>query len=189
VGEGTESARAEVLAARAEVQAARGQLDEELVRLEAAARAAVDVKAKVRRSPGKAAGAVAAAGFVLAGGPKRVLRGARNAVFGKPAALPTSMLPKDIDKALRALGEDGDKVRGAIERDFARYLEEKAPEIRSRDLPGSLAKLLTTFGRPIALRYGTKVAGDLLGSDNAQFADWLAKARRRPSARKPKQPL
>ena len=188
MGEGTESARAEVLAARAEVQAARGRLDEELVRLEASARAAVDIKAKVKRSPVKAAGAVAGVGFVLAGGPKRVLRGARNAVFGKPAQLPTSMLPKEIDKALSALGEDGDKVRGAIERDFAKYLEEKAPEMRSRDLSGSIAKLLTAFGRPIAVRYGTKVASDLLGTDNAQFADWLARARaRRASAPKSKQ--
>ena len=78
-------------------------------------------------------------------------------------------------------------MRGTIERDFASYLEEKAPEIRSRDLAGSLAKLVTTFGRPIALRYGTKVASDLLGTDNAQFADWLAKARaRRPSISRPK---
>ncbi|MHB8959630.1 MAG: hypothetical protein ACYDAN_08390, partial [Candidatus Limnocylindrales bacterium] len=122
MGEGTESARAEVLAARAGVLAARGRLDEELVRLEASARAAVDVKAKVKRNPVKAAGAAAGAGFVLVGGPKRVLRGARNAIFGKPDPLPKSMLPKEIDASLRKLGGDGDRVRGTIERDFARYL-------------------------------------------------------------------
>ena len=190
MGEGTESARPEVLAARAEVLAARGQLEQELVRLEASARAAVDVKAKIRRSPAKAAGAAAGAGFLLVGGPRRVFRRTRNAIFGAPTPLPESMLPKDIDAALKALGPDGTKVRGAIERDFAKYLQEKTPELRARDLSGSVAKLLTTFGRPIALRYGIKVANELLGTDNAQFADQLAKVgSKRPSVPKPKLPF
>ncbi len=190
MGEGTESARAEVLAARAEVLAARGRLDEELIRLEAAARAAVDVKAKLKRSPVKAAGVVAGAGFLLVGGPRRVLRRARHAVFGAPNPLPESMLPNDVDAALRALGSDGDKIRGAIERDFAKYLEDKTPELKARDLSSSVAKLLTTFGQPIALRYGIKAANSLLGTDHAQFADQLAKARvRRPSIPKPKLPI
>ncbi len=179
MGEGTQSARPEVLAARAEVLASRERLGEELVRLEASARAAVDVKAKVRRNPAKAAGAAAGVGFVVLGGPKRAFRGARNAILGKPAPLPESMLPKEIDGALRALGGDGDKVRGAIERDFARYLEEKAPERRSRDLAGTVAKLLMAVGRPVAFRYGVKVANELLGTDGAQFADRLAQIRDR----------
>jgi hypothetical protein len=150
----------------------------------------VDVKAKIKRSPVKAAGAVAGAGFLLVGGPRRVLRRTRNAVFGAPAPLPESMLPKDIDAALKALGGDGDKVRGAIERDFAKYLKEKTPELRAQNFTSSVAKLLTTFGRPIALRYGVKVANELLGTDNAQFADQLAKASaKRPSFPKPKLPL
>ena len=177
MGEGTESARAEVLAARAEVLAARGRLDEELIRLEASARAAVDIKAKVKRSPAKAAGAAAGVGFLLVGGPRRVLRRTRSAVFGAPKPLPESMLPKEIDAALSALGGDGEKVRGAIERGFAGYLSEKAPEIKSRDLSGSLARLLTSFARPIAFRYGAKVATELLGTDHAEFADRVAKVR------------
>ena len=190
MGEGTESPRAEVLAARAEALAARGRLGDELVRLEASARAAVDIKAKVRRSPAKAAGAAAGVGFLLVGGPRRVLRRTRNAVFGARAPLPESMLPKDIDAALKALGGDGDKVRGAIERDFAQYLKEKTPELRARDFTGTVARLLTTFGRPIALRYGVKVANELLGTDNAQFADQLAKVgSKRPSVPKPKLPF
>ncbi|HEX8959763.1 MAG TPA: hypothetical protein VF770_08065, partial [Solirubrobacterales bacterium] len=150
MGEEPQSARAEVLAARAEVLAARGRLDEELVRLEASARAAIDLKAKVKRNPVKAAGAAAGAGFVLVGGPKRVLRGARNAIFGKPDPLPKSMLPKEVDAALRKLGTDGERVRGTIERDFARYLDEKAPERKQRDIAGILGGLLITVGRPLA---------------------------------------
>ena len=52
MGEGKESARTQVLAARA-------LAGEELVRLEASARATVDIKARVRRSPVKAAGLAA----------------------------------------------------------------------------------------------------------------------------------
>ncbi|HEX8958944.1 MAG TPA: hypothetical protein VF770_03900 [Solirubrobacterales bacterium] len=177
MGEGTESPRAEVLAARAEVVAARGRLDEELLRLEASARAAMDVKAKVKRNPVKAAGAAAGAGFVLVGGPKRVLRGARNAIFGKPDPLPKSMLPKEIDDSLRKLGDDGERVRGTIERDFARYLDEKAPERKQRDLVGVVGGLLLTVGRPIAVRYGKQIAQQLVTPDRASFEAQLEKLR------------
>ena len=181
MGEGTESARAEVLAARAGVLAARERLDEELIRLEAAARAAVDVKGKVKRNPVKAAGAAAGAGFVLVGGPKRVLRGARNAIFGKPDPLPKSMLPKEIDASLRKLGDDGEHVRGTIERDFARYLDEKAPERKQRDLAGIVGGLLLTVGRPIAVRYGKQLAEGLMATDPESFSAQLAKIRERRS--------
>jgi hypothetical protein len=188
VGEGAQSARPEVLAARAEVLASLGKLDEELVRLEASARAAVDIKAKVKRSPAKAAGAAAGTAFLVVGGPRRVLRRTRNAIFGAPNPLPPSMLPKDVDKALSSLGTDGDKVRGAIEREFAAYLQEKTPELKSRNLPGSVAKLVTTFGRPIAFRYGVKMANEILSTDNAQFADRLASVRQKGlGSSKPKQ--
>jgi hypothetical protein len=181
VGEGKDSARAQVLAARA-------LLDEELVRLEASARAAVDVPAKVRRHPVKAAGVAAGAGFVLVGGPKRVLRGARNAIFGKPDPLPKSMLPKEIDASLKKLGADGEHIRGTIERDFARYLDEKAPERAKRDIAGIVGGLLLQFGRPLATRYGRRLAEDLLRPDGAAFNEQLEKvrARRAAMAREPK---
>ena len=93
-----------MLAARAAARASRTDMEEELVRLEAAARAALDVKAKIKRNPARVAGAAAGVGFVAIGGPRRVLRGARNAVFGKPDPLPEAMLPEEIEKALKALG-------------------------------------------------------------------------------------
>ena len=179
MGEGTQSARPEVLAARAEVAAARGRVDEELLRLEASARAAVDVKARVRRNPVKAAGAVAGAGFLAVGGPKRVLRGARNAIFGKPDPLPESMLPKEIDATLRKLGTDGERVRGLIERDFARYLDEKAPERKQRDIAGIVGGLLMTAGRPVAVRAGKRLAEQLLNTDRAAFEQQLEKVRQK----------
>jgi hypothetical protein len=175
VGEGKESARAQVLAARA-------LLDEELVRLEASARAAVDFKAKVRHNPVRTAGAAAGVGFLLVGGPAKVLRGARNAIFGKPDPMPKSMLPKEIDASLRKLGTDGDRVRGTIEREFARYLEEKAPERRERDLPGVVASLLGSVGRPVAQRVGRQLVEQLLETDRPGFAEQLEKVRARRAA-------
>jgi hypothetical protein len=34
------------------------------------------------------------------------------------------MLPDEIEKTLQQLGDDGDKVRGALERDFAAYAKQ-----------------------------------------------------------------
>ena len=120
--------RPDVLAARAAARASRTDMEEELVRLEAAARAALDVKAKVKRNPARVAGAAAGVGFLAIGGPRKVLRGARNAVFGKPDPLPEAMLPEEIEKALKALGPDGAKVRGALEREFASYVAKTEPQ-------------------------------------------------------------
>lgn len=186
MGEGKESARAQVLAARA-------LLDEELVRLEASARAAVDIPAKVRRNPGKTAGVAAGAGFVLFGGPKRVLRGARNAIFGKPDPLPTSMLPDEVERAVKELGTDGARVRGTLEREFAAFLEERAPERKGRNLGGVLTGLFASIAGPVAKRYGRELAEQLFATDDnaykaqlekvrARVADAAAAAKRTPSA-------
>ena len=176
MGEVTDAARADVLTARA-------ALGDELDRLEAAARAAVDVKAKVRRHPVRTAGAAAGAGFLLLGGPRRLFRGARRAILGPAAVLPRSMLPKEIDKALRELGSDGNKVRGTLEREFAAYLEAKAPERKDRDLAGVVAGLLASTGRPVAQRLGKRLAEDLLASDGEAFTTQLDKVRARRAAR------
>ena len=172
MGEGKESARAQVLAARALV-------DEELVRLEASARAAVDIPTKVRRNPVRAAGVAAGAGFLALGGPKKVLRGARNAVFGRPDPLPKSMLPAEIEKALAELGADGARVRGTLEREFAGYLEATAPRRRERDLPGVIASLLGSVGKPVARRYGRQLVEQLFAADGQGVVDQVAKIRAR----------
>ena len=113
-------------AARDRVLAARASLGEELEVLEASARAAVDIPAKIKRNPVKAAAVAGGAAFLVLGGPKRVYRAGRRAVTGEPDPLPPSMLPEEIDKALSALGDDGKKVRGALERDFAAYAKQRA---------------------------------------------------------------
>ena len=169
-------------AARAEVVAARQDLATEAARLEAAGRAAVDIPARIRREPAKMAGLASGAAFLLLGGPGRVVRGVRRAVFGREAELPKSMLPKEVEQTLRKLGPDGDKVRGTLEREFASYLEEKAPERRQRDLGGVLAGLAGNLLGPITTRAGRQLAERLLDPDNATFEDALRRVRARGSS-------
>ena len=106
---------AETDAARDRVLAARAALGGELETLEASARAAVDVPAKIRREPLKAAAIAGGAGFLVLGGPRRLFRRAKRAVTGPPEPFPESMLPEQVEKTLRQLGDDGAAVRGALD--------------------------------------------------------------------------
>jgi hypothetical protein len=149
VAEETDAARQRVLAARAD-------LATELDRLEASARAAVDIPARVRRNPAKAAAIVGGAGFVALGGPKRLFKRAKAAIVGPEPELPERLLPEEIEKALRKLGNDGEKVRGTIERDFADYVEaarkKRGPALQSI-LTGALARPLLTRGAKAAAEW------------------------------------
>jgi hypothetical protein len=165
---------AETDAARDRVLAARAALGDELDALEASARAAVDIPAKVRRSPAKAAAVAGGAGFLVLGGPGRLFRRARRAVFGPTAGLPKRMLPDEIEKTLRQLGDDGDKVRGALERDFAEYAKQAA-----RENPPVTAMLATSIAKPL-IRRGIRAAGEwFLRTDDEGFAARLAEVRDR----------
>jgi len=172
VGARTDAARSEVLAARA-------GLDEELVRLEASGRAAVDIPARLKREPAKVLGTAGGAAFLLLGGPKRVFKGVRRAIFGPDADLPKSILPPEVEKTLKKLGPDGEKVRGTLEREFAEYLDEKAPQRRERDLGATAAVLLGGVLKPVTERLGRQLAERALDADPASFAEGLRRARPR----------
>jgi hypothetical protein len=145
-------------AARDRVLAARAALDQEFQGLTASSRAAVDIPAKIRRSPAKAAAIAGGVGFLVVGGPRRVLGRARRLAFGSPAPLPTSMLPDEIEKTLRRMGSDGDKVRGTLERDFADYARQA-----QRDRRQVMLAVLLPFLRPIAARGARAVSDYVLG--------------------------
>ena len=179
MAEGTDAARERVLAARA-------QLGDELEVLEASARAAVDIPAKIKRSPAKAAAVAGGAGFLVVGGPRRVVDGVKRAVRGPSKPLPKSMLPDEIEKTLRKLGTDGDAVRGTLERDFADYAKQAAKD-RGRGLK---TLLLLSVARPV-LTHGSKTAARwLFSSDEVGFGERLEQVRtpdrghRRPNARR-----
>ena len=89
------------------------------------------------------------------------------------------MLPQEIDKAIRELGEDGEKVRGTIEREFASYLEQTAPQRKQRDLGTVSAILLSALVRPLFERYGKQLIDQLFSTDRDEFEEQLAKIRAR----------
>jgi hypothetical protein len=143
----------------------------------------VDIPAKMRRSPGKTAALAAGTAFIALGGPKRTYRMIRRAVMGPKAGLPKSMLPKQIDKALSALGEDGDLVRGLLEREFAYYLEKSRPEREARDLKGTLSELGGNVLRPVTAEAGKRLAKELFRPDGGSFKAATDRIRTRRAAR------
>jgi hypothetical protein len=170
-------------AARQEVVARRQLLLDEVVRLEAAGRSAIDIPAKIRRAPAKTALLAAGTVFMVAGGPKKAINRVRRAMFGSAAELPKSMLPEQIDKALRTLGDDGDRVRGAIEREFVDYLEKNKPVRDSRDLRGTIAELGGSLLRPATAEAGKRLAAELFRPDGGSFNAVMDRIARRREAR------
>ncbi|HTC86065.1 MAG TPA: hypothetical protein VK656_05145 [Candidatus Acidoferrum sp.] len=169
-------------AARAAAVASRGELAEEVARLEGSARAAVDIPAKIRRAPAKTAGLAAGAAFVALGGPRRALGRLSRAVRGPQAALPKSMLPDEVEKTLKKMGTDGDKVRGTLEREFAAYVSSKSEERKSRDLSATAALLAGSVLGPVTKRVGRQLAEDLFspkGAGSDSFEGAIKKARDR----------
>jgi hypothetical protein len=165
-------------AARDRVLEARASLGEELEVLEASARAAVDIPAKIKRNPAKTAAVAGGAAFLALGGPKRLYRAGRRAITGEPEPLPPSMLPKEIDKALRALGDDGKKVRGALERDFAAYAKQ-----RQKDRSGLRTLIVLSVARPLLSGAAKFAASRLFSTDDEGFQARLAQVRERARSR------
>jgi hypothetical protein len=179
MGQGTGPDRTAVLAARADALAAREALGEELVRLEASARAAVDVKAKVKKHPVKAAGLVGGAAFLAVKGPKHVFRGAKRLVLGPAEPLPKAMLPDEIEKSLKRMGDDGDQVRGLLEREFAAYLKATEPARKGGSLRGVATIAAVAFLRPVILGYSKKLARDIFETEGPAYESQLARVRER----------
>jgi hypothetical protein len=161
-------------AARDRVISARAELAEEFETMEASVRAAVDIPARIRRSPAKAAAIAGGLGFLALKGPKRVVGAARRAVRGPATEMPKAMLPNEIEKTLRSLGDDGDKVRGKLERDFAAYA--KSAE---KDRAGRRRSLLMTAAAPLLARGVRSAAERLLNPDDEGFTAKLAEVRGR----------
>ncbi len=170
-------------AARAEVVAQRQLLLDEVGRLEAAGRSAIDIPAKIRRAPAKTAALAVGTAFLVLGGPKKIYRAVRRGVFGAKADLPKSMLPEQIDKALRGLGDDGDRVRGLVEREFVHYLEKNKPVREARDLRGTISELGGNVLRPVTAEAGKRLAKELFKPDGGSFKDVADRIHARRSAR------
>ncbi len=166
-------------AALAQVVAARAEFDSELERLEAAGRAAVDIPAKIRRQPARAAGVAAGAAFLAVGGPKRIFRRAKRAIRGPEEVLPPSLLPDEIEKAVRKLGSDGKQVRGTLEREFAKYLDDRSKERKKEGIVAAATGIALGALRPVSIRAGKNLAERMLNPDGPSFEAQLDKVRKR----------
>ncbi len=163
-------------AARDRVLTARAALDQELTTLQGSVRAAVDIPAKVRQSPVKVAAVAAGIGFVLLRGPQRLWSAFRQAVFGRRAPMPERMLPDEIEKTLAKMGDDGEKVRGTLERDFAEYVK-KAEKRRGI---GLIPIVVLAFARPMLALAGRRLTEYLFSQNpegtGTRFDELRAKA-------------
>lgn len=166
--------RQERLLARARVLEARAEVAEELATLEASGRAAIDIKARVRKNPAKVAAVAGGIGFLALKGPQRIFRGVRKAAFGAPPPLPEAMLPDEIERSLRKLGRDGDKVRGTLERDFADYAKKSQAR---RD--GLRTIILLSALRPLLKNVVERGVSFLVNPDKEGFSARLEEVRER----------
>jgi hypothetical protein len=150
----------EVAAALRELQAARSDAEAALDGVTDASKRALDLPAKVRRNPLKSAALLGGTGFLLAGGPRRVLRFALGRVRPETRDPHAGLLPDEIEKVLRDSGLARDpEIRRALDEDFAEYLRKKG---RYDPDPTPSTVLWRTFDR-LAGPLGTAGARVLVG--------------------------
>lgn len=191
MGERTVAARAEdivtggespdlspaVLEARREVDAAREALVAEYSTLGKSARDAVDIPAKIRRAPAQSAALAGGAAFLALGGPGRVFGRVKRRIGGAPPPLPKSMLPEEVDKALRGLGGNGDAVRGVLERSFADYLDTRGSFVQ-RSVRTAATDAVTSTIRLGGRAVGLTLVRRLLAGETDQIDGMIARARK-----------
>jgi hypothetical protein len=81
-----------------------------------------------------------------------------------------------VEKAIRELGDDGTKVRGTLERDFAAYAKQA-----QRDRAGVRTLLLLTVARPFLTGATNAVTKWLFRTDDEGFQARLQQIRDRAS--------
>jgi hypothetical protein len=134
-----------VIKARKQVRAAQAAFQDDLDTMSEATRSAMDIPAKVRKSPVKSAALAGGAGFLLLGGPRRVVGAVVSRVAPKRKRDPyAGLLPDQVERILRDSGaSDLPGVREALERDFAEYLKAKG-KVEAKT-PTAAASLWRTY--------------------------------------------
>jgi len=137
------AATAAIAAAHQELLAARRGFASDLDGLTSSTKASLDIPAKIRREPLKAAALAGGAGFLILGGPKKVLKGVGRALPRRKRDLYAGLLPAEVEKVLRDTGIAADpRVREALDHDFAEYLRRKG---RLDAQPNARASLWRTY--------------------------------------------
>jgi len=177
----------EVTAALLALDAARRGAEGALDEMTDATKRALDLPAKVRRNPLKSAALVGGTGFLLAGGPRRVLRFAVGRVRPESRDRYAGLLPEEIEKVLKDSGLARDpEIRRALDEDFADYLRKKG---RFGPEPTPTTVLWRTFDQlagPLGTAGARVLVQRLMSAEKdreAARADLRAAARARARAR------
>ena len=98
-----------------------------------------------------------------------------------PVAALIVVRPRIEVKAIKSysLGADGDRVRGTLEREFAAFLEARAPARKQADIVGLAGSLVGNVLRPASVRAGREFAALLFAPDGPSFAEGFRRARSR----------
>ena len=107
----------DIARAHQELLAARRGLATEIDGFTSSTKAALDIPAKVRREPLKAAALAGGAGFLLLGGPKKALRAVGRALPSRKRDPYAGLLPDEVEKVLRDTGLA--KIRASARRSTA----------------------------------------------------------------------
>jgi hypothetical protein len=158
MGESTKQARQAVVAARA-------SLATEADELTAATRTAIDIPAKVRRHPVETAGLAGGAAFLAVGGPKRVLRTVGRVARRGKEPPPKTLLPKEVQKVVDGLGDDGKRVQAKLEREFANYLEKRKKSDTQANSRASFWRLFDVMAVPLGRQMAKQMAQQLMAAD------------------------
>jgi hypothetical protein len=135
----------EITAALADLRAARAGAVSSMDELTDATKRALDVPAKIRRNPVKSAALIGGTGFLVAGGPRRVLRYALGRARPEARDPHAGLLPDEIEQVLKDSGLAQDPgIRRALDEDFADYLRQKG---RFDPEPTASSVLWRTFDR------------------------------------------
>ncbi len=154
-----QEAERQVIAAR---QALGGELDE----LSAAARSAVDIPAKIRHNPVQTAALTGGAGFLLLGGPKRILRAVAKRVRPQRPDRHRGLLPDEVQSAIKhSVGPRAPEVQTALEEDFADYLKKKAKQEPPPNAARSLWKTYDALIGPLASMGAKQLAARLFAAE------------------------
>jgi hypothetical protein len=173
----------EIDAALQDLQAARAGAVDSMDELTDATKRALDVPAKIRRNPVKSAALIGGTGFLIVGGPRRVLRYALSRARPESRDPHAGLLPDEIEQVLKDSGLAQDpEIRRALDEDFADYLRRKG---RYDPEPTASSVLWRTFDRvagPLGTA-GARVLVQRLMSAEKERASVRATARR--EARRP----
>lgn len=133
----------DILAAMRELDDARDAVRSALDDTSDAIRDTLDVRKQLRRHPAKAAAALGGAGFLAAGGPRRVLRSLRRRLPGGRDPY-DGLLPDEVRDILGRSGTPRqEQLERALEADFAAYLRDKGKHDAKR--PRAVTSLWRTY--------------------------------------------